>query len=107
MRYWPSWRQFSAIVVAAETRLDPADLINAAIDELIRERCELPQLSTLRTLAGTAHRLVNSAQWNEVYKRLSIYDRGRLDEILATREDTQESPFAVLCRVSGKRRARI
>jgi hypothetical protein len=31
-----------AAAVAAETRLDPADLVNAAIDALIRERCELP-----------------------------------------------------------------
>jgi hypothetical protein len=36
-----------AVAVAAETRLDPADVVNAAIDALIRERCELPSLSTL------------------------------------------------------------
>ena len=40
-----------AVAVAAETRLDPADLVNAAIDALIRERCELPSLSTLLRLA--------------------------------------------------------
>jgi hypothetical protein len=38
-----------AIARAAEARVDPADLINAAIDALIRERCELPMLSTLRS----------------------------------------------------------
>jgi len=36
--------------VAAETRLDPADLVNAAIDALILDRCELPSLSTLLRL---------------------------------------------------------
>jgi len=60
-----------AIVAAAEARVDPADLINAAIDALIRERCELPMLSTLRELAATAHRLVNAAQWEQVHERLS------------------------------------
>jgi len=60
-----------AIAAAAEARVDPADLINAAIDALIRERCELPMLSTLRELAATAHRLVNAAQWDQVHDRLS------------------------------------
>jgi hypothetical protein len=31
-----------AVAVAAETRLDPTELVNAAIDALIRERCEQP-----------------------------------------------------------------
>ena len=92
----------AAIAAAAESRLDPADLINAAIDALVRERYELPLLSTLRTLAGTAHRLVNTAQWNEVDQRLTANDRRRLDELLTTRDDTQESPFAALCRGAGK-----
>src|ERR1700722_15467102 len=64
----------TAIASAAEARIDPAELINAAIDALIRERCELPLLSTLRTLAGTAHRLVNSAQWQQVYEHLTPSD---------------------------------
>jgi hypothetical protein len=91
-----------AIAAAAEARLDPADLINAAIDALIRERCELPLLTTLDTLAGTAHRLVNAAQWQQVYERLSAPDIHGLDALLTTNEETQESPFAVMCRGAGK-----
>ena len=92
----------TAIALAAEGRIDPADLINAAIDALIRESCELPLLSTLRTLAGTAHRLVNAAQWQQVYERLSATDISRLDVLLTSSKDTQESPFAVMCRGAGK-----
>ncbi len=92
----------AAIATAAETRLDPADLINAAVDALIRERYELPLLSTLRTLAGTAHRLVNTAQWNHVDKQLSEDDRQRLDALLVPREDTVDPLFALLCRGAGK-----
>jgi TnpA family transposase len=92
----------AAITVAAEARLDPADLINAAIDALIRERCELPRLSKLRLLAGSAHKLVNASQWNEVCDGLTAKDRRRLDALLTTRDDTQESPFAVLCRGAGR-----
>jgi uncharacterized protein YciI len=91
-----------AIATAAEARVDPADLINAAIDALIRERCELPMLSTLRELAATAHRLVNAAQWEQVHERLSEADRQELDALLMPSQDAQESRFAVLCRGAGK-----
>ena len=91
-----------AVAVAAETRLDPSELVNAAIDALIRERCELPSLSTLLRLAGNAHRRVNSAQWQQVYERLTALDGQRLDELLTPSADSQDSPFAVMCRGAGK-----
>jgi hypothetical protein len=91
-----------AIATAAEARLDPADLINAAVDALIRERCELPLLSTLETLAGTAHRSVNAAQWHKVYEHLNEQDMRDLDALLTVNETTQETPFAVMCRGAGK-----
>jgi hypothetical protein len=37
----------------ARTRTDPADLINAAVDALVRHRFELPALDTLRRMAAT------------------------------------------------------
>ena len=92
----------AAIAQTAEGRIDPADLINAAIDALIRERCELPLLSTLRTLAGTALRLVNAAQWQQVYERVSAQNIQGLDVLLTANTETQESPFAVMCRGAGK-----
>jgi hypothetical protein len=91
-----------AIATAAEARLDPADMINAAVDALIRERCELPLLSTLETLAGTAHRSVNAAQWHKVYEQLKEQDMRDLDALLTVNETTQETPFAVMCRGAGK-----
>src|SRR5665213_3334767 len=91
-----------AIAAAAEARLDPADLINAAIDALVRERCELPLLTTIETMAGTAHRIINAAQWNQVYARLSAQDIHDLNALLMVNESTQESPFAVMCRGAGK-----
>ena len=44
----------------AQARTDPADIINSAIDALIRHGFELPALDTLRRLAGTAHSKVNA-----------------------------------------------
>jgi hypothetical protein len=83
------------------TRLDPAELVNAAIDALIRERSELPSLSTLLRLAGNAHRRINSTQWQQVHQRLTARDIQRLDELLPS-ADSQDSPFAVMCRGAGK-----
>jgi hypothetical protein len=91
-----------AVAVAAETRLDPAELVNAAIDALIRERCELPSLSTLLRLAGNAHRRINSTQWQQVHERLTALDEQRLDELLMPSADSQNSPFVVMCRGAGK-----
>lgn len=81
----------NAVAVAAETRLDPADLVNAAIDALIRERRELPSLSTLLRLAGNAHRRINSTQWQQVHERLTELDAQRLDELLAPSAESQDS----------------
>jgi hypothetical protein len=91
-----------AVALTVATRLDPAELVNAAIDALIRERSELPSLSTLLRLAGNAHRRINSTQWQQVHQRLIARDVQRLDELLTPSADSQDSPFAVMCRGAGK-----
>jgi hypothetical protein len=45
----------STMTKVAKARTDPADLINAAVDALVRHRFELPALIALRRLAGTVH----------------------------------------------------
>jgi hypothetical protein len=62
----------------AHARTDPADIINSAIDSLIRHGFELPALGTLRRLAGTAHSNVNATQWNDVCGLLSPYATSKL-----------------------------
>jgi hypothetical protein len=61
----------------AKARTDPADLINAAIDALIRNRFEIPALDTLLRTAATAHSTVNAAQWTQVYGQLN----GKLQQL--------------------------
>jgi hypothetical protein len=65
----------SSLAKLAEARTNPADLINAAVNTLVRERFELPALRTLRRVAGTAHRAVNDEQCRRVVKTLSSDDR--------------------------------
>jgi hypothetical protein len=55
----------------AKARTDPVDLINAAVDALVRHYFELPALIALRRLAGTVHSAVNGAQWREVCGHLT------------------------------------
>jgi hypothetical protein len=60
----PAARQVArrTMTTIAEARTDPAELINAAIDALVRGRFELPTLDALRRLAATVHSKTNTAQ---------------------------------------------
>ncbi|UUZ77259.1 DUF4158 domain-containing protein [Polaromonas sp. P1(28)-13] len=86
----------------AQARTDPADIINSAIDALIRHGFELPALATLRRLAGTAHSNINAAQWSEVCGRLSSTHRTVMETLLVVDPKTQKSPFANLCAAPGR-----
>ncbi|MDO8778744.1 MAG: Tn3 family transposase [Burkholderiaceae bacterium] len=86
----------------AQARTDPADIINSAIDALIRHDFELPPLATLRRLAGTSHSNINTAQWAEVCGRLSSAQRAVLETLLVVDPKTQKSPFANLCSTPGR-----
>ena len=67
---------------AAATRSDPADLVNIAVEALVRDRVELPAFSALDRLAGSARERVHHAIYASVAGRLSAEDRGRLDALL-------------------------
>ena len=86
----------------AQARTDPADIINSAIDALIRHDFELPPLATLRRLAGTAHNKINAAQWAAVCNRLSSAHKAVLEALLVVDPKTQKSPFANLCAAPGR-----
>ena len=86
----------------ARARTDPADIINSAIDALIRHGFELPALATLRRLAGTAHSNVNATQWKEVCGCISSAQSAVLETLLVVDLRTQKSPFANLCAAPGR-----
>lgn len=78
----------------AHARTDPADIINSAIDALIRHGFELPALVALRRLAGTTHKNVNANQWSDVCGHLNAAQRAVLEKLLVVDAKTQKSPFA-------------
>lgn len=71
-----------AVTEAATTMDDPADLVNVAIEELVKERFELPSFAALDRLARHARHTVNSGLFARVGERLSLQERDRLDALL-------------------------
>lgn len=68
-----------AMAAAAEVMDNPADLINVAIEKLVRQRIELPAFSTLDRLSRRVRALVNGHFFAAVMERLSEAEREQLD----------------------------
>lgn len=71
-----------AMAAAAEVMDNPADLINVAIEELVRQRIELPAFSTLDRHSRRIRTLVNNRIFETVLTRLSPSERKELDSLL-------------------------
>ena len=67
---------------AAQVMDHPADLINVAIEDLVRQRFELPAFSTLDTLATHVRLVVHRRLVATVLGRLSEQQRQELDDLL-------------------------
>jgi TnpA family transposase len=85
-----------AIRAAAESKDNPADLINVALDELVRERCELPAFSTLDRMAGAIRTEVNTAFFAGIRARMSEQDIESVLGLLSVNPLTGRSMYARL-----------
>jgi len=97
----PSGRQTrhlaaTAIYDAAQTMDNPADLINVAIEALIKAQCELPAFSTLDRLVRRVRTLVNQQIFTRVTGRLSADLKLRLDQLLDATNPRRRSDFSRL-----------
>ncbi len=83
--YGPAAREavVETCLQAARTRDDLPDLINMAIEELIRQRFELPAFSTLLRIARTTRNTVNRRYQSRVCELLEVDARQRLLAILS------------------------
>lgn len=77
-----------AMVEAARTKDDLADLINVALEELIRCRFELPAFGTLDRAAHHAHAVVAHGIYRQVEHRLSLETRAALDALFIVEPGT-------------------
>lgn len=87
---------------AAQVMDNPADLINAAIEELIKERFELPAFSTLDRLVRRIRSLVNRHLWNSISDRLTSDEKSRLDDLLLPDEKAFRTPYNSLKQLPKK-----
>jgi TnpA family transposase len=90
------------ITRVAQTMNDPADLINAAIEELIRQRLELPAFSTLNRLATHIRHQVNQSWYEIVMARLTGEEQGLLTQLPLLRDEATRTDFALLKQPAGR-----
>ncbi|MFZ0927180.1 MAG: DUF4158 domain-containing protein [Syntrophobacteraceae bacterium] len=86
----------------APIKQDLVDIINVGIEELVRNRFELPAFETLPREAGKARAVTNSLIYREIYGRAGEEARLAVDEILATDSETKRSPWNDLRQDPGK-----
>ncbi|MBI3459467.1 Tn3 family transposase [Candidatus Acetothermia bacterium] len=74
----------NAVAEAAETMDNPADLINVALETLIKERFELPAFSTLDRLVRRVRTVINQRYFQTTLARLNLDEAAQLDKLLST-----------------------
>ena len=82
-----------AIRKAVQAKDNPADLINVALEELVRARCELPGYTTLDAMATAIRTEVNTAFYQAVAARIDMAARARLARLLLADPVTRRSEF--------------
>jgi TnpA family transposase len=82
-----------ACVGAARVRDDLVDIINAAIEELVRQRYELPAFGTLLRCARHARATVNQGYYAQIAQSLTAATRERLQALLARQPEERHTPW--------------
>ncbi|MBT9100267.1 DUF4158 domain-containing protein [Methylovulum psychrotolerans] len=82
-----------ALVDAALTKDDLADIINVGVETLVKYRYELPAFGTLLREAKEQRTATYRTLFRSVYECLSEADRTKLDALFLVGEDSQTSPW--------------
>lgn len=83
----------AAIRKAVQSKDNPAHLINVALDELVRQSCELPGYTTLDAMAASIRTEVNAGMFTTVAARPHRMQRARLERLLLVDPATRRSEF--------------
>jgi len=83
----------AAVRAAAQAKDNPADLINVAIEQLVRKRLELPGYTTLDRMVARIRAEVNKGVFGTVTSRIPADGRARLTRLLVTDPATRRSEF--------------
>jgi len=87
---------------SAQVMDNPADLINVAIEELIKERYELPAFSTLDRVVRRVRSLVNRRIWNTILRRLTPGQIAQFDTLLLPDAKAFRTPYNLLKQLPKK-----
>lgn len=82
-----------SVYESAQVMDNPADLINVAIGELVKQRYELPGFNTLDRLVGRVRNLVNQKLFSKVISRLDDDYIQRLNDLLSSHPVERRSPY--------------
>ena len=85
-----------AIRAAAQAKDNPADLINVALDMLIRQGCELPGYTTLDEATKTIRTQVNRGFFTATAARIGPAHRAGLERLMVVDPATRRSAFDAL-----------
>src|SRR5262249_28694427 len=83
----------AALAEAAATKYELEDLINVAIDQLVRQRFELPAFDTLNRAARRVRATYSQALYKRVFEALSEDDLARIDTLFITDLTTLRTPW--------------
>lgn len=84
------------IATAAYTMSDPADLINVAIEELVKENIEFPAFSSLDRLVNHLRTHVHNEIYQSINRFLTPEDKKELRKLLIVLGDAQFTDFVRL-----------
>ena len=91
-----------AIRAAAEVKNHPPDLINVALELLVKESLELPGFSTLDRMAAAIRAEVNTALFEGVTGRMAPLEARRLHGLLEVAGPSRKSPYDGLNAAAGR-----
>lgn len=91
-----------AMATAALTKHDIVDLINIAIEELVRQRYELPAFSTLERAARQVRTAVTEDLYHQVTRALSPAEQLNINALLRVEDETVYSCWNALKQEPGK-----
>jgi hypothetical protein len=85
-----------ACVDISRVREDLADVINFAIEELVRQRYELPGFSILFRGARTARATVNGGYYARIGRSLDVSVKERIDQLLERLPDSRRTGWDLI-----------
>ena len=93
----------TAVITESALRMDnPADLINVAIEEVVKERYELPGFNTLDRLVNHLRKEVNQKIFSQVISQLNPEYIQRLKDLLDNHAAVERSPYNDLKKLPQK-----